>query len=60
MEQVKFNYTVDHIVFFVTFKGTPVEVLRAKRTGDLQRIKQLRGLALDNAREVLGLLKMAS
>jgi len=59
-QNIKFQYVGKHVVFFVLWKGTKVEVLRANATVELEQIKRLRVQAQYKANDLLAVLRMAA
>jgi hypothetical protein len=59
-QAVKFQYQGKHIVFFIIWRGTQVEVLRANATLELEQVKKLRTQAQFKANDLLTVLKMAA
>lgn len=58
MNQPKFRYDNECLVFFVSYKGTQVELLRIKlETCDLNNIKHYRKLAIEQLNELNALLR---
>jgi hypothetical protein len=59
MINLKFKYQGAMIVFFTTWRGAELEVLRAKATLDLADFKRLRKLAEIEALDLLTALRTA-
>jgi hypothetical protein len=61
MNQVKFQYNMDTVEFFIHFKGVKVIVMRAKlQTADFNEFKRLHGLAKENAADLMADLRRAA
>lgn len=56
----KFYYEQDKIVFFTTYQGVKIELLRARiDTADFKRIQELRTEAQINMNETMSAIKLA-
>lgn len=61
MNKPKFHYEGTHIVFFVLYQGTKVELLRAKLIdADFKEIQRLRNIAQINMNEFMADMRKAA
>lgn len=59
-QPIKFKYDRKQVVFFIQWKGQPVEILRANATLDVEQLKRLRNVAQAKANDLTAALKMAA
>jgi hypothetical protein len=60
MQPIKFKYHHKHIVFFIKWRGTEVEIMRSGLVDNVQDLIRLRKIAQAKANDMLGVLRLAA